>query len=251
MAFGELNISKTIALNSPKYQTIIEPFADNGAFALYLKKKRPKKHIINYENEDLFKIMLMIQSMSSSDFNNLKARDWVGNQITFDSVVGISAVDGLDFFYRFFYLRHFSERQIDKEAPPMFDILKMCKDVKNFMFDLKLTKVGLKNVEILNQESVSAMSLGGAEPFYILVPKGEQIEAVDSRLNSISGNYFYSKKSKSNELLLESAISNPDKFVAPLTVSTIMGGTNQITTNYETRIPILDVELIESGNCGN
>lgn len=249
MAFGELNISKTIAENSPKYSTIIEPFGDGGAFALYLKKKKPKQHILNYEDEDLFKIMLIIQNMSSADFKNLKSRDWVGNIDTFNSVVSSSAVDGLDFFYRYFYLKHFSERQLDKEAPPIFDVLKMCKDVKLFLFDFKITKVGLKGVTILNQDAVSVMSMSGADPFYVLVPKTpEQQESVNSRKSSL-GNYFYAKKKKNNEELIEVAKSETNNFVSVFTQSSIMMADMQVITNYESRLNPIDVEKIESGKC--
>lgn len=249
MAFGDLNISKQIALNSPKYSTIIEPFGDNGAFALYLKKKRPKQHILNYENEELFKIMLIIQNMTSADFKNLKSRDWIGNIETFNSVVSISAIDGLDFFYRYFYLRHFSERQLDQEASPIFDVLKMCKDISTFLFDFKLTKVGLKNVTILNQDANSVISMSGTEPFYILAAKTpEQHDIVSSKLAGL-GNYFYAKKVKNNEELLETVRSEPDNFVSIIPVSTIMVANTQIITNYESRMKLLDIEKIDSGEC--
>lgn len=249
MAFGDLNIAKQIAENSPKYSTIIEPFGDGGTFAMYLKKKRPKQHILNYEDEELFKIMLIIQNMSSAEFKNLRARDWVGNIDTFNSVVSISATDGLDFFYRFFYLRHFSERQLDKEATPIFDVLKMCKDVSLFLFDFKLMKVGFKNVTILNQDAGSVIAMGGSEPFYILVPKTpEQQDLVNSKLNGL-GNFFYSKKKKNNLELVEEAKAQVNNFVSVFTQSSIMMADMQVVTNYETRMDVIDVEKIDSGKC--
>lgn len=245
MAFGELNIAKLIAENSPKYGTIIEPFGDGGAFALYLKKKKPKQHILNYEDEELFKIMLIIQNMSGSDFKNLKSRDWIGNLDTFNKAVSISAVDGLDLFYRYFYLKHFSERQLDKEATPIFDVLKNSVDIKLFLFDFKLTKVGLKGVTLINQESISVMSMSGQNPFYILTPKTpEQQTSVESKLDGLN-NFFYAKKKKDNETLILDLKAEQNNFISVFAQSTIMMADMQIETNYESRLVPLEIETLE------
>ncbi len=251
MAFGELKLSKHIALNSPKYATIIEPFGDNGTFALYLKKKRPKQHILNYESEDMFKIMIIIQNMTASDFKNLKSRDWHGSVDSFNKVVSINAIDGLDFFYKYFYLKEFSERQLNEDAPPVFDVLKIGMDITNFLFSFKLTKIGLKGVTILNQDYKSVISMSGQNPFYILVPKTpEQQDFVKGKIAGL-GNFFYAKKSLNNTDLIDTARSETINIVSTLTISSIMMQTMQVITNYENRLIAVDIETIDAGENKN
>jgi len=125
MAFGELGIAKTIAMNAPKYTRIVEPFADMGTVALYPGMKKPKEHIVNIEDETIFQIMLFMQGYSAADKKALKSFDWVASQETFDAALAISATEGAEHFYRFFYLKKFGVKAKDPEQPPTFDALRL------------------------------------------------------------------------------------------------------------------------------
>jgi len=237
MAFGELGTAKRIMMNAPKYKEIIEPFGNNGSVAFYPGKRKPKSHIVNYENVDLFNIMTFIKGVTPADKKNLRGKDWIGNPETFETVLKINAIDGLEFFYKFFYLKHFTMKIKDKEAPPTFDYLKFGKDVKSLLFSLPQQKGFLKNVTLLNELPDGLISKGSGDSFTILVPKSQdQIESINSKLNSISGYYFYSIKSNSNDELFETVKSNPDLIVSTSAASTIMMAQMQEVTNYKSRI---------------
>lgn len=233
---SSLSISKDIALNSPKYTKIIEPFGDSGTFMEYLAKKKPKEHIVNFENEDRFNEMLFVKDITGADKRNLKARDWVGSQEAFDKAVSITATEGIDFYYKRNYLQHFAIRQTGPEAEPVFDLLETGEDVKlKVLGNIPVLKGLLKNVTLLNEDPVSVMNQSG--DFYILAPRTpEQIEAVDGKLATIGGDFFYLKKSKDNEELAETVKETKEK-VSVLTGATIMVNTFQIITNYDNKLP--------------
>jgi len=237
MAFMVPGIAKDIIEKAPKYKRIVEPFGDGGTLALYSEKKKPKEHIVNIEDEILFNLMLFIQGLSSADKKRLKSFDWVSSPETFDSVLAINAVDGPDLFYRFFYLKHFGVKAKDPEQPPTYDWLTLGESAKKILDDLKSQRMGLKKVTLLNEDPIGVMSKGGgSDTFLVLLPKKpEHIDAVEARLNGMGGNFFYAKKSKSNDILFEDVAKNPNMFVSTLTASTIMAGTMEVRTNYESK----------------
>ncbi len=243
MAFGDLAISKTIAMNAPKYSKVIEPFGDSGTFAMYPGKKKPKEHILNIEDEIIFSIYNFLQSHTGSDKSKLKKMDWVSSIETFTSVLAIKATEGADLFYRFFYLKKFGVRSKEEGVDPTYDALKYGKDMGNIIYLLPSQKVGLKGVTIINGDPLSAIS--GSGGFMILAPKKpEHVESVDKQM-PLSGDFFYAKKAKDNETMMEAANSAGASFVTHFAQSAIMMGTMQVTTNYETKLPM--VPLDETG----
>lgn len=237
MAFGQLKLAKRIMANSPKYNVIIEPFGDNGSVAFYPNKKRPKSHIVNYSDIEMFTIMSFIQGLSGSDKKALKSKDWIGSKETFDSVVTINAIDGVDFFYKYFYLNNFAERTLDKEAPPAFDFLMFGMDIKDILYELPIQKAALKKVTLTNEDPGSLISSGGGDSFMILVPNGqEQVDVVESKINGLSSNYYYAKKIMSNQELIDAVKSNIDKTVSSFAQASIMMAKMQVITNYESKL---------------
>jgi len=78
--FGAMNITlaKMIAMNAPKgVSSLIEPFGDGGAYALFLAKKKPKSHVLNIVNEVVFAAMSFVQTMTGAQMSAMKKRDWV------------------------------------------------------------------------------------------------------------------------------------------------------------------------------
>ncbi len=247
MAFGELIIAKVIAMNAPKYNKIIEPFADGGTVAFYPGMKKPQQHIVNIEDETLFNLMLFMQSHTSVDKRNLKARDWIASPETFDAVLAINATDGSDLFYRYFYLNKFGVRAEDPEQDPTFDYLKLDHDMGQIIFTLPVARVSLKKATITNEEPLSLLG-GGAGTFTILTPKKpEHLEAVESRLSGIGGDFFYAKKSMSNEDIF-AAVDQGNLFVSTFVQASIMMATMEVRTNYEhkSREKLRIVEPIEA-----
>jgi len=231
MAFGELSIAKIIAMNAPKYNKIIEPFADNGTVAMYPGMRKPKQHIINIEDETIFNVMLFMQSHSPADKRDLKKRDWVASQETFDTVLAINAIEGKDLFYRFFYLKKFGVKSKDPEQDPTFDYLKNGHNMSSILFTMPSAKVNLKKATLTNDDPLSVIS-GGAGTFTVLTPKKpEHIDAVEVKLSGIGGDYFYAKKSKSNEELFEEV--GGDVIISSFAASSIMMATMEVRTNYE------------------
>jgi len=235
MAFGELSIAKTIAMNAPKYKRIIEPFGDKGTVALFPGMKKPKEHIVNIEDETIFSLMVFLQSLSSSDKKNLKSYDWVASPETFDAALSITAIEGADLFYKYFYLKQFGVKSKDPEQPPTFDFLKNGHDMSSMLFRLPLVKIGLKKVTLTNEDALSVVNnSGGSETFIILLPSTpEQIESIESKLSGISANVFYAKKSKSNEELFEQVDNSGDMITSTFSASSIMMATMEVRTNYE------------------
>jgi len=244
VAFWDLGIASIVVKNAPKYRRIIEPYADNGTLSTYLKKKPPKEHVVNIVDEVKFGILTFIQGMTGSDKAALKSKDWVASPETFDQVVAITAVDGPDLFYRFFYMNMFAVRQKDPEAAPLFDWLKFGSDGRGMLFKLPTVRVGLKRATITNEDPLSVLrSASGADTFALVLPSlPEDIEAAEAALKGISSPFFFSKKSKSNDELLESVKQNSGSmFVSSEAASTIMMATLEIRTNYEGKLKPLEV----------
>ncbi len=246
MAFGELNMAKVIALNAPKYKNIIEPFGDGGTLAFYPGKKKPKEHLVNFEDENIFNIMTFLQNITPADKKNLKSRDWIGNPENFDTAVSISATEGVDFFYKYFYLKHFSEKQKDKEAAPKFDWLKFGKSAVAIIYAIPKQKGFLKKVTLVMGDPKEVINkASGAETYLVLTPKKpEHIDFINSKINGISASYFYATKSLNNDTLFENVKQNPDKNVTTANASTIMVATMQVVTNYSSRLIPIDLQLI-------
>ena len=245
MAFGELNIASDIMSNAPKYKQIVEPFADNGSVAFYKKKSSPKVHIVNYEDVELFTIMSFIQNVNAQQKKALKQKDWVGHPDTFAQVQTISAVDGVDFFYKFFYSKHFTMKTLDKEAPPKFDFLKMGLNVSSLLFKLPVQKAMLKKATLTNDIGDTLVKQYSNDTFLILVPKGEVVESVNQKIKSISSPYYFSIKSKSNDDLATSVIDNTNAKVSTFAKASIMMAQMQVITNYDNRIKGIDIEQVQ------
>ncbi len=240
MAFGELGIAKTVAMNVPKkIRRIVEPFGDRGTVALFPGMKRAKEHLVNVEDETLFAIFSFIQTLNSADKRQLKGFDWVASPETFDAALAITATEGAELYYKFNYTGRFGERAADPEEPPTLNDLRFGHDMKNILFTLPATRVGLKRVTLTNEDPLSVLNAaggGGPGTFLVLVPHTpETVEAVEGRLGSLTTNYFYAKKSASNEELFEAvdAAVGSDVVVSTFADSTIMSATMQVRTNYE------------------
>ncbi len=237
MAFGDLSMAKTVAMNAPKpIRRIVEPFADRGTIAMFPGMKKPKDHLVNIEDEILFEIYLFIQTLSAGDKKRLKSFDWIGSPETFDAALAITATEGPELYYRFNYVKQFGKRSLDPEALPTFDFLRFGQDMSAILFTLPMTKFGLKKVTLLNEDPLAVMAGagGGADTFMILAPgTPEQVEAVEAKL-PVSASYFFAKKSKSLDELFESAASAGDKVVvSTFASSSIMMATMEVQTNYE------------------
>ena len=245
MAFGELGIGKQVAENSPKYTRVVEPFGDMGTFALYLAKKPPKTHLVNIENETLFNLFTFLKGHTAADKRTLKAFDWVSSPETFDTVTAITATDGVELYYKFFYMKKFAARSKDPEAPPAYDWLTLGHDMGSIIYDLPLQKVGLKKVEFVLGDPLTVMTAAsGADTFIILAPMTpEQTEAVEARL-PLSSPFFYAKKVADTQVLFDDAAAVGDRMVVShFAKASIMMATMEVRTNYATKLPIVDPSL--------
>lgn len=246
MAFGVLGIGKKVAENSPKYSRIVEPFGDGGTFALYLAKKPPKTHLVNIEDETLFVLYTFLKEHTGVDKRTLKGYDWVSSPETFDTVAALTASDGPEFYYQYFYLKKFAAKSTDSEAPPAYDWLSLGHDMGSIVFTLPLSKVGLKKVELVLGDPIVTMDgASGGDTFVILTPKTpEQIDAVEARL-PLSSPFFYAKKVKDSQVLFDDAGAVGDRMVVShMAASSIMMATMEVRTNYDTKLPIVDPTLV-------
>lgn len=236
MAFGDMSMAKTVAMNAPKkIRRIVEPFADRGTIAMFPGMKKPKEHLVNIEDEVLFAVYTFIQALGPADKKRLKGFDWIASPETFDAALAITATEGPELYYQFNYVGKFGKRSLDPEAQPTFDFLRFGHDMSAILFSLPITKFGLKKVTLINEEPLSVMAgAGGSDTFLILAPgTPEQVEAVESRLAGVSANYFYAKKSMSLDELFESVASAGDTIISAFTASSIMMATMEVRTNYE------------------
>ncbi|MCF6178912.1 MAG: hypothetical protein L3J63_05910 [Geopsychrobacter sp.] len=247
MAFGDLGIAKQIAENAPKYKRIVEPFGDVGTIALYPGKKKPKSHQVNIQDETAFAVMSFIKSHTAGDKKRLKGFDWTAAPETFEAALAITATEGAELYYRFFYVKKFGVRAKDPEQPPTYDHLKTGHDMKAILYSLPVQRVGLKKVELTNDDPLAVLgTISGSDTFAILVPKKpEHIEAVENRL-PLSSPFFYAKKSMSNDDLFEAVARTGDQVkVSQFAVSSIMMASMEVHTNYDNKLTAL--EPIEGG----
>jgi site-specific DNA-adenine methylase len=240
--FGALNntIAKTIALNSPKYTKIVEPFGDGGSFALYIAKKPAKEHIVNVVDEILFNAFVFAKSYTSSQFSQLKKMDWIGSQETFDQVMSINDVEGINAFYKFLYLKKFGMKMGEEEMT--FDVFSTGKDMRSILYGLPMMKALLKKVTFQNDDPMNLISSGS---FLILVPPNDQIENVKSKISGLSGDFFFAGKEKDDEAVIQEAESYPNLFVSKLSVASIMMNKYSVITNYESKLPAIDPDEME------
>jgi len=242
--FGTLNatLSKTLAQNAPKYRRIVEPFGDGGTWALELKKRRPKEHTVNIVDPDLFAALTFVQNPSGADKARLKSFDWVSSQETFDKVMAITVTEGVEHFYKFFYVKKFGMR-MSPEQPPTYDLLSQGKDIKPLLFGLPLMKVGLKRVTILNDDPISVMnSGGGSDTFLILLPKEEShVNSARQRLKSNSASVFFAVKVADGDEAFVWAKAFPEQTSA-ITVPSIMLNKMAVVTTYPNKLVPLDPE---------
>jgi len=239
MAFGDLGIAKAIITNAPKYRKIVEPFADGGTLAMYLAKKKPKEHVVNIADETLFALYSFIQSLTSADKKALKTKDWIADPDTFDQALAITATEGVDLYYRYFYLKAFGVKSKDMESPPTFDWLKLGKDHKALLYTLPMARIGLKGVTLSNDDPLAVMSsASGADTFLVLTPKlPEHIDAVEAKLGGTSANFFYAKKSKSNDDIFSAVDSLGSSMnISAFAASSIMMATMEARTNYDSKL---------------
>jgi hypothetical protein len=240
--FGTMKntIAKTIALNSPKYTKIVEPFGDSGTFALYVAKKPAKEHVVNVVDEILFNAFSFAKSYTSSQFSQLKKMDWIGSQETFDQVLAINDIEGINAFYKFLYLKKFGMKMGEGEMT--FDIFSTGKDVKSILYGLPMMKALLKKVTFLNEDPMGLISSG---PFLILVPPNDQVDSVKSKISGLSSDFFFAIKEKDDEAIIQEAENYSNLFVSKLSVASIMMNKYSVITNYESKIPVIDPDLLD------
>jgi hypothetical protein len=232
--YGAMNntIAKTIASNAPKYKKIVEPFGDGGTFALFTAKRPPKEHIVNITDETLFNAMLFAKSYTASDMSELKRKNWVSSQETFDMVSMITDTEGPDFIYRFLYMKKFGMKMLGAEEIT-WDAMSVGKDFKNNIYAFPLMKSMLKRVTFTSDDPMGLMAGDG---FTILVPPNDQIDAVKTKLKGLSGDFFFAGKAASADSVIQDAQSLDGLNVAGIKVASIMMASYSIVTNYESRL---------------
>lgn len=247
--FGTLNasVAKMIATNAPKkYSRLVEPFGDGGTIAFETRLKKPKQHILNVFDEELFFAFDFIKNISSSDKAKLKKYDWVASQDTFDKVISINAEAGPERFYKFMYLKKFG-MQMDKEQPPVFDVFSTGKDEKMVVFAIPIMKVALKKATITNEDPFSVLSsYGSSGDFMIILPKSkEDGEKAESNLSGISGNFIFAAKRLDTGMIIEDARKYSDLNVSMLVAPSIMMGKMSTMTNYDSKLAKIIPEEME------
>src|SRR3990167_2434560 len=199
-----LKMSKHIAQNAPKFSRIVEPFGSYGSICFENTMRKPKEHIVNVEYVIVFSLLSFLKNITSSDKKDLRSRDWVGSEVAFNTVSSITATDGIDFYYKYMYVREFGNMAM-KGSAPMFDWTMAGEDIKNNLFDIQMQALSLKKITLTNENySVALNGSMGVDTFVILTPKTpEEIAACESKLPSLSNPFFFSKKSKSIDDLLQ------------------------------------------------
>jgi hypothetical protein len=239
--FGALNatLAKTIAANAPRYKRIVEPFGDGGTFALHLAKRRPKQHILNVVDPELFAAFTAAQKATSGDMRRLKGMDWVGSQEAFDAAIGITATEGVEALYRFLYLKKFG-MQMEPDQPMEFDLLTMGRDESDVLMGLPLMRALLKGVTILNDNPLAVMSSNGGA-FMILLPKTpEDADAVRGRLSGLGAEFFFAAKAKDATEVIDTAKSYSQYTVSALKAASIMMATYAVLSNYDSNLTPID-----------
>jgi hypothetical protein len=243
--FGTLNatLAKTIAANSPRYRRIVEPFGDGGTFALHMAKRRPKQHVLNVVDPELFAAFVACQKMTSGDRRRLKGMDWTGSPEAFDAAMSITATEGVEALYRFLYLTKFG-MNMGPDQPMEFDPLAAGRDESTALMALPLMRALLKGVTILNEDALSVMSSnGGSGTFMILLPKTpEDADAVRGRLSGLSGEFFFAAKVPGAAEVMDAAKTYSQYTVSALKAASIMMSTFTVVSNYDSKLTPVDPE---------
>ncbi|MFT9267010.1 hypothetical protein [Oenococcus sp.] len=241
--FGSLNntIAKTIALNNPNYSKIVEPFGDDGTYALFTAKKPANSHTVNIVDPDLLAAMQFAQSYSTSDFSALKNEDWIGSPDTFNQVQTISDAEGEKFIYKFLYNKFFAMSMSGSDELS-FDILSLNVDKKNKLFAFPLMKSLLKKVEFV---SMDPMSLIPSDGFMILIPPTAYLEPTKAKLSGLSGQFFFAGKVSDGMAAVSDAQAMSKLNVHGASVAGIMMSTYSFVTNYDSRLTKIDPEMMK------
>jgi hypothetical protein len=245
--FGTLNatLAKTIAANAPRYTRIVEPFGDGGTFALHLAKRRPRQHVLNVVDPELFAAFTAAQKATSGDLRRLKQMDWIGSQEAFDAAASITATEGVEALYRFLYLKKFG-MVMGPDQPMEFDPLAVNRDESDVLMALPLMRSLLKGVTILNDDPLSVMSSNGGS-FMILLPKTpEDADAVRGRLGGLGGEFFFAAKAKDATEVLDAAKTYSQYTVSSLKAASIMMNTFTVVSNYDSKLTPIDPDGMDA-----
>ena len=245
--FGTLNatLAGTIIANAPKYRDISEPFGDGGTLALELAKRKPKTHQVNVEDERLYAAFLTVQRLSSADRRGLKRFDWIASRETFEDVLAITATEGPEFLYSFLYLKQVGMKMAaaDPAGPPQFefDLLSDGEELSGILMGLPLMAAGLKNVTLTNDDPMDHVV--GGNGFLILLPKTPaQIEAVQARLGSLGGEFFFAGKVADGMAVVDLATQFSQFTVSGRKIASIMMGSFAVITNYDSHLTPINVD---------
>jgi hypothetical protein len=241
--FGALNatLAKTIAANAPRYRRIVEPFGDGGTFGLHIAKRRPRQHVLNVVDPELFAAFTATQRATSADLRRLKRLDWVGSQKAFDAVMSITATEGVEALHRFLYLKKFG-MAMGPDQPMEFDLLAVGRDASDVLTGLPLMRALLKGVTITNDDPLSVMSSNSKSgTFMILLPKTpEDADAVRGRLSGLGGEFFFAAKVKDTAEVIDASKKYNQFNVSALKAASIMMATYAVVSNYDSELSPID-----------
>jgi hypothetical protein len=244
--FGTLNasLSKAMVANTPKkYTRLVEIFGDSGTLAFDQRLRKPKEHILNIANEDLFFVFNFVKDITSGERASLKKMDWISSEETFNQVMNIKAEAGPERFYKFMYLKKFG-MQMDKGQPLVFDVLSTGKDITMLIYAIPGMKVALKKTKIVNEDPFSLMlQYGGSDDFMVILPRNADDAAnAELKLNGISGSFFFAVKRADANEIIEDAKRYPDLNVSALITPSIMMAKMSAITNYKHNLALIESE---------
>lgn len=102
---GKKWLAKKIIALMPEHAVYVEPFC--GAAAVFWRKERSSKEVLNDKNADLIATLKFLRDASDRELEELAAKDWVGSEQTFGRLLDSSPKGELERAYRFLYLTRF------------------------------------------------------------------------------------------------------------------------------------------------
>ena len=111
---GKAHLAKKISSIMPEHTTYVEPYA--GGAAVFFYKRPSKREALNDLDREIAFALRFIRNMTPEQYRQLKRKNWVVNQRRFDRLKNMRPKSNVDRFYKFYYLKKGSYRNLTENV---------------------------------------------------------------------------------------------------------------------------------------
>lgn len=103
---GKKKLAARLVKLIPEHSVYVEPFAGSGA--VFFEKTAVAKEVLGDMDEEIATAYKALKTMSTSELDALRKKDWVGKESTYRAILTSSPRSKVEKLYKFLYLSHFS-----------------------------------------------------------------------------------------------------------------------------------------------